>query len=140
MPAKPIKHGIKVFALCCAVTGYLYSFEIYTGKDNVTDGSPKGVICRLLLTAGVVYSVGRILYTDNFYTSLDVMTHVYTAFGMLLVGTYSLTKKKSRTAADFPFHKISNGAMKKVKRGWMRVAFQDVWYNNKLLFTCCGLI
>jgi hypothetical protein len=24
MPAKPIKHGIKVYALCCAYTGYLY--------------------------------------------------------------------------------------------------------------------
>ena len=32
MPAKPIKHGIKVYALCCSSTGYLYLFEIYTGK------------------------------------------------------------------------------------------------------------
>jgi hypothetical protein len=28
MSAKPIKHGIKVYALCCAYTGYLYMLEI----------------------------------------------------------------------------------------------------------------
>ena len=31
MPKKPIKHGIKVYALCCSSTGYLYAFEVYTG-------------------------------------------------------------------------------------------------------------
>jgi hypothetical protein len=41
---------------------------------------------------------------------------------MLLVGTYALTKKKSRTADDFPFAKLSNGALQKVKCGWKRVA------------------
>jgi len=39
---------------------------------------------------------------------------------MLMVGTVKMTKKKSRTAADFPFEKLSNGAMKKNKRGWNR--------------------
>jgi hypothetical protein len=34
MPAKPIKHGIKVFVLCCAMTGFLLSFEVYTGAKN----------------------------------------------------------------------------------------------------------
>jgi hypothetical protein len=38
MPAKPIKHGIKVYALCCAYTGYLYMFEVYTGKGGTADG------------------------------------------------------------------------------------------------------
>jgi hypothetical protein len=41
---------------------------------------------------------------------------------MLLVGTYALTKKKSRTADDFPFAKLSNGALQKVKCGWKRIA------------------
>ena len=31
MPAKPIKHGIKVFALCCAETGYLYRLKYDSG-------------------------------------------------------------------------------------------------------------
>ena len=85
MPAKPIKHGIKVYALCCAFTGYLYGFEIYTGKDHVADGSPKGVISRLLFNAGVVKASGRILYTDNFYTSAEVMKYIYVIFGCYLL-------------------------------------------------------
>ena len=32
LPKEPIKHGIKVFALCCSVTAYLLRFEVYTGK------------------------------------------------------------------------------------------------------------
>jgi len=44
MPRKPIKHGIKVFAMCCTVTGYLYAFVVYTGKDNTIDGSALGVV------------------------------------------------------------------------------------------------
>jgi hypothetical protein len=111
MPAKPIKHGIKVYALCCAYTGYLlYRFEIYTGKGGTPDGSPKGVISRLLYGAGVTGTSGRILYTDNFYTSLWVMKNMYVSFAMLLVGMYALMKDKSRTADDFPFAKLSKGA------------------------------
>jgi hypothetical protein len=86
MPAKAFKHGIKVYALCCAYTGYLYNFEIYTGKGGTPGGSPKGVISRLLHGAGATGTSGRILYTDNFYTSLGVMKHIFLSFSMLLVG------------------------------------------------------
>jgi hypothetical protein len=39
MSVKPIKYGIKMFALCCASTGYLYNFEIYyKGSESITRG------------------------------------------------------------------------------------------------------
>ena len=132
MPAKPIKHGIKVYALCCSYTGYLYRFEIYTGKGGTADGSPTGVISRLLYGAGATGTSGRILYTDNFYTSLRVMKYIYVSFSMLLVGTYALTKKKSRTADDFPFAKLSNGALNRVKRGWKRMARRKIVNRNQI--------
>jgi hypothetical protein len=99
-----------VFALCCSYTGYLFSFEIYTGKDDRTVGSAKAIIERLLLAAAVT-GVGRILYVDNWYTSIDVIKHVWQAFGFLVVGTMVLTKKKSRAADDFPFAKLSAHAI-----------------------------
>ncbi len=34
MPAKPIKHGIKVFCICCAVSGIMLAYKIYCGKDD----------------------------------------------------------------------------------------------------------
>ena len=120
---------------CDSVTGYLCNFEVYTGQGNVKDGTPKGVIHRLIVEAGLAGAIGRILCTDNVYTSRDVMLHVYLTFGFLMVGTYALTKKKSRTAADFPFHRLSNGAMKKIERGWHRLAFQKVVSKGRHLFT-----
>ena len=40
MPAKPIKHGIKVLCVCCAVSGIMLAYEVYCGnKDKKTDGT-----------------------------------------------------------------------------------------------------
>jgi len=44
-PRKPVKHGIKAFAMCCAHTGCLCSSEICTGKKADVDGSAKAVTC-----------------------------------------------------------------------------------------------
>ena len=48
MPAKPIKHGIKVYAFCCSFTGFLYDFEIFTGTAVNLDNSAVAVVARLL--------------------------------------------------------------------------------------------
>ena len=32
MPNKPIRFGMKVWSLCDSVTGYMFNFQIYTGK------------------------------------------------------------------------------------------------------------
>ena len=34
MPAKPIKHGMKVFCLCCAISAVLLSFKVYVGDQE----------------------------------------------------------------------------------------------------------
>ncbi len=45
MPKKPIKHGVKVFAVCCAYSAVLLGFEVYTGaENNVTDNSALAVV------------------------------------------------------------------------------------------------
>ena len=129
LPLKLIKHGIKVFALCCSNTGYLYSFEIYTGKRTDTDGSAKAVVVRLLTAAGIVVGAvasGRILYMDNWYMSLDLVKHSWIKYGIMVVGTVVLTKKKSRVGSDFPFAKLSGRAMQLIPRGWGRRATQEI--------------
>ena len=124
MPRKPIKHGIKVFALCCSKTGVLVAFLVYTGKATTSeDWSAVGVCDRLIGMSGLINKgIGRILYTDNWYTSIALMEHVYSIYGFFLVGTYVLTKKVSRTASDFPFHRLSNAACSLIPRGWSRRA------------------
>jgi hypothetical protein len=39
---------------------------------------------------------------------------------------YALAKKKSRTADDLPFTKLSNRALNKVKRRWKQMACRKI--------------
>lgn len=56
MRANPIKHGIKLWALCCFVTKYVLKFEVYVGVSEelplqpgeVNLGLGYGVVSRLL--------------------------------------------------------------------------------------------
>jgi hypothetical protein len=47
-PKKPIKHHVKVFAVCCAYTAVLLGFEVYCGVSDDIDDSALGVVKRLL--------------------------------------------------------------------------------------------
>jgi len=55
LPAKPITHGIKIWAMACSVTSYVYKLEVYVGKDNTVLGEATttyigmagGVVARL---------------------------------------------------------------------------------------------
>ena len=127
MPKKPIKHGIKVFALCCAYTGYLLGFEVYLGKDTETnENSALQVVDRLINKADLIHLKGRILYADNWYTTTRLAKFLYETYRWLFVGTVVTNDSKDRNENSVPFRKLSNGALKKVERGWMRKAILSV--------------
>lgn len=63
MKAKPVKWGVKVWVCSDAVTGYICSFSVYTGKDPTKPAHPKGLAHEHYLHKGYI------VYTDNFYTS-----------------------------------------------------------------------
>jgi hypothetical protein len=62
----------------------------------------------------------------------------------LFVGTYRLTTKEHRGEDDFQFHKLSNGTMKSIPRGWSRHATRefDFCYESRMKSTAssaqCG--
>lgn len=79
MPAKPIKRGFKVWVRADSVTGYVYEFKIYTGKND--DNTPE-----LGLGANVVKSLSKSLIDehiqahvafDNFFASYPLMQYLY---------------------------------------------------------------
>ncbi|KAH9637759.1 hypothetical protein HF086_009427 [Spodoptera exigua] len=63
------KYGIKEFKLC-TLPGYTYKINIYAGKanDNVNT-TPENVV--MSLCSGLL-NKGHTLYTDNWYTSIDL--------------------------------------------------------------------
>ena len=123
MPLKPIKHGIKVFAACCAYTGHVLCFEVYLGKGvGGIDSSALEVVDRLLRNGNLITCTGRILYTDNWYTSTKLAFHLYNTYKWLFVGTIAPTEKKNRQDYDIPFQKLSKQALEQIPRGWSRRA------------------
>lgn len=66
MPQKPIKHGLKVFAVCCAYTAVLLGFEVYCGAmmEDIDNSSTAVVMqidlrCKLSRTISRAYTLHR---------------------------------------------------------------------------------
>lgn len=122
IPAKPIKHSIKVCCLCCAYTGVVLAFKVYLGKEDFLEGTSIDVCLWLLVNADILKNRGRVLYTINYYTSVKFLKVLYKNHGWVIVGTILPTNKKKCNREDFPFANISNGASNMVPRGWYREA------------------
>lgn len=84
MPNKPHKYGFKLFVLryLVCVSGFAYDFEIYTGAGTSLNrlskepdlGASSNNVVRL--TRSVAEHANHKLYFDNYYTSIDIMTHL----------------------------------------------------------------
>ena len=62
---KPVKYGIKVYALCDSSNGYLLNFDVYCGKGpNIKE--------RVLSLTEKYLNKGHVLYMDNFYNSVTM--------------------------------------------------------------------
>jgi hypothetical protein len=131
LPKKPIKHGLKVFAICCAVTAVLLGFEVYCGKDTGVTATAIAIVERLIVQAELTGARGRTLYTDNWYTSIDLALMLYQKYGWRFCGTVAPTNKVARQDMDVPFAKLSKGAMKTIPRGWYREAVLQMRVGRK---------
>jgi hypothetical protein len=121
MPVKPIKHGIKVFCVCCAISGIMLAYKVYCrNKDKKTDGTAVNVCDRLVKQAELMG--GDSLYTDNYYTSMKLAKHLFEKYRWTMVGTIVPTDKKTHEDHDIPFLKLSNGARNGLERGWFHEA------------------
>jgi hypothetical protein len=136
MMLKPIKHRLKIVAICCSKSGHLFAFEVHTGNDNTADKSAYETMMRMLRDSGMASrGKGRTPVTDNWYSSGSLMASIWKEFGITFMGTINLASKKSRTADDFPFYKLSPGALRRVKRGWFWTATQNVKIGRQTAFT-----
>ncbi len=75
---KPIKWGIKVFALADATNGYVKRSQVYTGKGVENNNGQVGLCTKVVLDLmqGLEFS-GAHLYTDNYYTSPILFRYLY---------------------------------------------------------------
>jgi Transposase IS4 len=47
--SKPVRWGLKIFCLCCSLTGYLWNAQIYVGKNDSEEDKKKRGECYTLL-------------------------------------------------------------------------------------------
>ena len=83
LPKKPHKWGYKVWARC-GVTGILYDFEIYCGKNGRQDGRVESVILRL--SENLPRQVNHKLFFDNYFSTMSIIQKLH-AEGVLCLGT-----------------------------------------------------
>jgi hypothetical protein len=90
IPSKPCRCGIKVWALCCLETKYMYNFEIYSGasvirhegrmmeepteRATVNPGSKYGVVSRLTTSLDDQW---HCIAMDNFFSSPRLFEDMY---------------------------------------------------------------
>ena len=66
LPSKPIRFGFKLFTLAESKSGYIWNFEVYTGrKGEAEQNQTKNVVVRI---TNPLQDKGYRLFTDNFYT------------------------------------------------------------------------
>ena len=75
---KPIRFGFKNWAICSS-TGYMYGFDIYTGKQDGVHyefGLGGDVVLGLLDQISAPPHAGHKIYFDNYFTSYQLMSHL----------------------------------------------------------------
>lgn len=73
-PQKSHKYGIKIYKLCTD-SGYTWSYRVYSGQDDQIAGLDKpGSVVVSLCTD--LLKEGRILITDNYYTSIPLARYL----------------------------------------------------------------
>ena len=81
MPKKPCKFGVKVWVLAEATTGYVLTFQVYTGATlpttSLEENSSKGLAYRVVMDLMEPYQgKGHRLFMDNFYTSIELLDNL----------------------------------------------------------------
>lgn len=77
MPQKPVKRGYKVWVRADANTGYMYQFEIYTGKT--ADEAPVvglGSKVVLTLTSSLAGTYSHVAF-DNYFSSVPLLEKLF---------------------------------------------------------------
>nr|XP_054750234.1 piggyBac transposable element-derived protein 4-like [Lytechinus pictus] len=142
MPKKPIKWGIKAWALCESDSGYTWNWKVYTGREEalqaVNAGDHDGPNSHppessIYASGKVVLSLveglegkGYWLFCDNFYTS-PALFQKLNEIGFGCCGTARSVGKGTSTGANPKVHKMKKGDRPKYykKKGQMCVVWMD---------------
>ena len=97
IPAKTIKHRVATFMAACAESVVMLLFEVYDGSAvTMRDNSAMAVCERLVKRAKLISANGRVLQTDNWYTSMKLAKTMYQKYAWTICGTIVPIENKAR--------------------------------------------
>ncbi|XP_018574683.1 piggyBac transposable element-derived protein 4-like [Anoplophora glabripennis] len=113
LPLKPIKRGIKIWQRCDAKSGYVYDFNIYSGKEaEVLDGTlGERVVRKLTDTVG---EPNVSFCFDRFFTSVDLLDQLpFPAVGTCIASRKNMPKfeKRKRRKGEIESMHNDNGTI-----------------------------
>jgi hypothetical protein len=124
--SKPVRWGLKVFCLCCSITGYLWNATVYVGKyqeeeDKKKERSATHQTVRNLLQP--LASKNHIVHMDNWFTSIplfnDLATMQIWSCGTVRVNRKGLCKDVTMKKAEEKTLKKSPGVIRWASYGFL---------------------
>jgi len=100
----------------------VYNFSVYQGKGS---GSIMETVLDTVITGDLINSE-RILFVDNYYTSVALAVVMLAVYGLYIVGTHSPRKGAKQDKESFPFEKLTPADASCVGRGWQRRAISTI--------------
>jgi hypothetical protein len=105
--SKPVRWGIKIFCVCCSLTGYLWNACVYVGKnetevDRKEEVSVTHLLVRTLLSP--LSGKNHIVHMDNWFTSIplvnDLANMLIWSCGTVRVNRSGLCKEVTMTKKE----------------------------------------
>ena len=79
--SKPVRWGIKVFCVCCSLTGYLWNGTIYVGKNESDEDQQQELSATHVLVRNLLRPLSgknHIAHMDNWFSSIPLFNDLAT--------------------------------------------------------------
>ena len=134
-PKKPVKWGIKSFALADANTGYMLNIVVYTGAQTLDDASPQfaslPVLSRTALHLVSPYlGKGHHMFADRFYSSI-LLVQTLAEQQTHYTGTIVKNRVDLPDAIQLPFSLADDATMQFRCERLMVIAWRAILHHSK---------
>ena len=89
IPSKPDRYGLKIYVLADSVNYYPINFEVYCGKQSVSN-KPYDLVMRLC----TVLKSGHIVCGDNYFSSLALSNSLLSQYNINYLGTLRKNRRE----------------------------------------------
>lgn len=145
--SKPKKWGFKMFVRC-GTSGMVYDFFPYAGESTfrnhefseAEEGLGFGAKVVIALSKSIQNKALSVVYFDNFFSSLELISYLREEFGILSLGTIRCNRLRScPLKSDSDLRREGRGSFDQaVDNSNRNVVIK--WYDNKSVILCSSYI